>query len=508
MTENSSKLQEPIHRINQFKSFYENLISLTDVEDLYGENSNFINNSISHKTDNSINLMNLDKTPALYKVILFIYLLGAMFFFIRFVYLLICLKMFSKRYPAEKIDGYKVFVTNDKTTYFSFFNYIFINKNRLSPLDFNKVFAHEKIHAKQKHSLDLLFAQILSIVHWFNPMAWRIHKSMKIVHEYIADRKVVEQGFELFDYQSLLLSQLVSIRSVELVNNFNLLSIKKRIAMMNKIKSGRIARLKALIIVPIIIAVFFVFTDMKITEHIDNKNYTNPVFFNQQTYPSISRPVSKYYKIISPEEITFQVVYDGSLLTLNSEECKLEKFSDFLKQKVEAFETAPKHMKVNLDIGANVKMESISLILNGLRQNNVLKTAYLVDPISNEDNQNKTYALLQYLPPADAKDLEKDEVRKKGFEIFEFDSRMPIKKVTKELERILQGDQEYILEYSFSENTSYQTFINYSSAVHLIYQKVRNEYAQENYKKDLNELDDKTKKEVRFKYPIRLVLNY
>jgi len=49
---------------------------------------------------------------------------------------------------------------------------------------------------------------------------------------------------------------------VELVNNFNLKPIKNRIAMMNKNRSGMPAKLKALLVTPFAILIFFLFADL------------------------------------------------------------------------------------------------------------------------------------------------------------------------------------------------------------------------------------------------------
>ncbi len=93
------------------------------------------------------------------------------------------------------------------------------------------------------------------------PLHGKSGKALKTTHEYIADRQVIDRGVERTDYQSLLLKQVIGYHSVELVNNFNLKPIKKRIAMMNKNKSGLPARFKAALVAPFAILVFFLFAD-------------------------------------------------------------------------------------------------------------------------------------------------------------------------------------------------------------------------------------------------------
>jgi hypothetical protein len=183
-------------------------------------------------------------------------------FIVRFVILLVWLRKTIANNPKSKVGEYNLVQLEKEVPPFSFFRYIFITKEATSLSEFEQVLAHEKVHVKQRHSVDLLIAHVVSVFQWFNPLAWKLQKALKITHEYIADSSVVSQGFKLFDYQSLLLNQLISVKSVELINNFNLLSIKKRIAMMTKNKSGFLAKLKILLVIPAAIAIFLLFSDM------------------------------------------------------------------------------------------------------------------------------------------------------------------------------------------------------------------------------------------------------
>lgn len=507
-TNKSTRFEKPVEQIYRFKSFYEQLVYLTGVEYDYEQTGKTLTKAVQQdkvlRTGRGIEIMN--KLTLSQKVILWIYLSGLLFFMVRFIYLLVWLNNYARKNISECINGYKLVNTQDKVPSFSFFNRVYINKNELTPIEFKQVLAHELIHVKQKHSLDLLIAQAMTIFQWFNPLVWRLQKSMKIVHEYIADRKVVEQGYELFDYQSLLLSQLVSIRSVELVNNFNLLSIKKRIAMMNKTKSGKMAKLKAFLVIPILVAAFFVFADMTVNDQKPDPRGFDYSAVNSNENTNIVRPVVDYYQEVNLNDMSFQVVYDGKKLTLNDKECTLDNFSGTLKEKIATFDELTGHMKVSLDFDIHVKMEDISMIFNGLRQNNVLKTAFLVTPSSGELSENKTYAHLQLLPPMDAKILEKEEIRKKGLGIFEFDEKMSVGKVMGDLEKILNGNKDYILEYTYYDNTSYETFMKYCNSVRVVYQKVRNEYSISTYNKPFDNVDEPIRKEIMQKYPIRLTM--
>lgn len=286
----SNKLEEPISEIGKFRAYYSELIASTEpdfannpyrkYQSAQFEGSELFENNTDLITSNKLEASGLEnpeqsflRSVSTAKIILLIYFAGVAFFLIRLLILTWSLFRIIKRNPKLKDKGHRLILLNNEIPPFSFFRYIFVNKEATTLKEFEQILAHEKVHVSQRHSIDLYLAHVLTVFQWFNPMVWQLQKAIKTTHEYIADSKVVKQGFELFDYQSLLLSQLISIRSVELVNNFNLLFIKKRIAMMTKNKSGFPAKLKALLIIPTALIIFFLFSNLTIKSPVFN--YTN-----------------------------------------------------------------------------------------------------------------------------------------------------------------------------------------------------------------------------------------
>ncbi|MEO9965764.1 MAG: M56 family metallopeptidase [Reichenbachiella sp.] len=127
---------------------------------------------------------------------------------------------------------------------FSFMKYVFIPKEMTNSKEYDHILAHEATHVRQRHSLDLIIVQLIAAIHWFNPVIWRLIKSLKTTHEYIADNNILNEGYSLVEYQTLLLRQLISNNSYGLVHNFNLSFIKKRITMMKSKKSGWTGKVK------------------------------------------------------------------------------------------------------------------------------------------------------------------------------------------------------------------------------------------------------------------------
>jgi hypothetical protein len=203
-------------------------------------------------------------SASLSRILLFIYISGVLYFFARFIYLVIRLYLLAKRNRVIRQDGFRMVEIEEEISPFSFFRFLFINNGSFDNSELDHVLEHEKAHIRQRHTTDHLFAHGLAVFQWFNPFAWQVRKALKTTHEYIADRQVIDRGFELIDYQALLLKQVIGYHSVELVNNFNLKPIKNRITMMNKTKSGLPAKLKATLVAPFAILIFFFFADFNL----------------------------------------------------------------------------------------------------------------------------------------------------------------------------------------------------------------------------------------------------
>lgn len=110
--------------------------------------------------------------------------------------------------------------------------------------------AHELRHIVCRHWIDLLIAQFIATINWFNPAAWLMRDELMLLHEYQADMAVIDSGHNPKEYQMLLIKKAVGTRFPSLANSLNHNKLKKRIIMMYKSKSSRGRRLKVLALVP------------------------------------------------------------------------------------------------------------------------------------------------------------------------------------------------------------------------------------------------------------------
>ncbi len=80
----------------------------------------------------------------------------------------------------------------DQPTAFSFMRNMFIPaKLKYSP-DLLVILAHEKVHVRQWHTLDIFQSEIVTALFWINPVVWLYRKKIKETHEYLADGAVKE----------------------------------------------------------------------------------------------------------------------------------------------------------------------------------------------------------------------------------------------------------------------------------------------------------------------------
>ncbi len=154
--------------------------------------------------------------------------------------------------------GYQLVALDRDTPTFSFFNQIFIRKEEMrDPETRYYILSHELVHVRRLHSLDNLFAEILSALQWFNPFIWLLRRELKQVHEYEADRAALDGDGNVHQYTSLLFRQTFGIPHISPVNHFHS-SIKKRLLMLRKSKSITDPT-RALIFIPLVVALIFVF---------------------------------------------------------------------------------------------------------------------------------------------------------------------------------------------------------------------------------------------------------
>ncbi|AKD04497.1 M56 family metallopeptidase [Pontibacter korlensis] len=146
---------------------------------------------------------------------------------------------------------------------FSFWRTIYLNPKQHTIQELQALLLHEKAHADQLHSLDIILSQLLMIGCWFNPAVWLLQRDVRQNLEFIADQQVLQQGLERKAYQYSLVRVSTQLLDNNLVMSFNFNHIKNRIAMMNKTKSNSLHKLKYLFLPPSVLVLALVVTTSK-----------------------------------------------------------------------------------------------------------------------------------------------------------------------------------------------------------------------------------------------------
>lgn len=206
----------------------------------------------------------------LFNILLYIYFAGAAILLVHYALKITQLVRLIKRYGITYKNGIRYVFNDAQYAPFSFFNFLFLD-TKLAENDAEKIIAHEQIHVKQYHSFDIIIMELLTIFHWFNPFIWLYKHSLKENHEFLADEGVLLKGYEKVNYQHLLLSISTGIPLNDLSNNFNNSIIKRRFIMMSKVKSSMAGKLKILLAIPFLVALFWLFSCDKIVKTQDEK---------------------------------------------------------------------------------------------------------------------------------------------------------------------------------------------------------------------------------------------
>lgn len=177
-------------------------------------------------------------------------LTGILIMLIRFCIQLWSIRRMRRNAVLLSEDGMRLYQVDAAIIPFSFGDSIFINKDQHTIQELEEIIRHEFVHVKQKHSVDIIWGELLCLFNWYNPFAWLLKKAIRQNLEFIADRQVLEQGMDRRQYQYLLL-KVIGNNHFSIANQFNFSSLKKRIAMMNKLRSTKVHLVKFMFVLPL-----------------------------------------------------------------------------------------------------------------------------------------------------------------------------------------------------------------------------------------------------------------
>lgn len=191
-------------------------------------------------------------------VIATVLVVGSVFFFLRFLVSII--SVLFKVFKSKSVNignGIKLIIGGKDFAPVSWMRYVFISADDYAG-NCDEIIAHETAHIRYGHSFDLIFMDLVCAIQWFNPCVWLFRRELCAVHEFQADQKVVDLGFNAKLYQILLVKKAAGRRWNFVANSLNHSNLKNRITMMTRKKSSKKVAIKALL--PVAVSAVFAFT--------------------------------------------------------------------------------------------------------------------------------------------------------------------------------------------------------------------------------------------------------
>ena len=188
-----------------------------------------------------------------------LYATGAAFGAIRLATGLTRIALLIRDAEHETTSDGSILVHTDRVNMpFSFFHWIVVPRHFSSdPALLRSMLAHERAHVYERHSLDVLFFEILSIVFWFNPLVYYFRSHMRHVHEFQADAEASgETGAKQYGHWLLEQAGLPAARLV-LANHFYQSPLRQRLTMMVRTPSHPLRKLKYLLFFPLMLGMLF-----------------------------------------------------------------------------------------------------------------------------------------------------------------------------------------------------------------------------------------------------------
>jgi len=216
-----------------------------------------------------------------------LYILISLAIFVRLSRNLFRLLYSAKKGQRIAQNNKKIILIKENLAPFSFGTCIYINeddyKNGLIAED---MIMHEQAHIEHRHSLDIIFIELLITIFWFNPALYLYRRKIKQNHEFMADEAVLKANNDVTRYQNILIGIISKNGSTGLASSLNYSTIKKRFIMMKKETSQRKARCRKTLLIPAMLLAICMFSThtiateppLIITEYVDENKFQEEDF--------------------------------------------------------------------------------------------------------------------------------------------------------------------------------------------------------------------------------------
>ncbi|MBQ9387008.1 MAG: hypothetical protein IJU24_09030 [Bacteroidaceae bacterium] len=186
-------------------------------------------------------------------VLTYLYLVGVAFFMIRLLIGIVRAETLCRLGGRRLSDGSKLLVCDGEFQPTSWRRTVILSRTDFESDNSRMIIEHEQAHIRCRHSIDVVLAQTVCALQWFNPAAWALKRTLQEVHEFEADATVLADGYDERQYQICLVQAALGGRIGFVTSNFADCSTKKRITMMRTSQSSPFVCLRALLMLPVIL---------------------------------------------------------------------------------------------------------------------------------------------------------------------------------------------------------------------------------------------------------------
>lgn len=155
-------------------------------------------------------------------------------------------------------NGQRIVRSAKIDTPFSFLRTIYLPTS-LAPELCEVVIQHECAHIRHHHSLERIAMELMKAVLWFNPFVWLFSRLLTEVHEFEADREVIDSGFDNRLYATSIFTQAFGF-SPDIANGLQSSLTKKRFKMMTKQRPSTRSLLRLAAALPVVATLAMLFS--------------------------------------------------------------------------------------------------------------------------------------------------------------------------------------------------------------------------------------------------------
>ncbi|WP_420321477.1 M56 family metallopeptidase [Flagellimonas sp.] len=307
-----------------------------------------------------------------------IYFIGLSLFGFKFIQNLAQIIKRIRNNPKQKLEQCTHVLIQEKMPPHTFWKFIFLNRRQWESNDIPyEVMAHEEAHVKERHSLDVIFIELLQVLLWFNPLIILFKRAIKLNHEFLADQAVLSKNVDTVTYQYTLLaySNCNNDFHSALSNAINYSSIKKRLTVMKTRTSKKSILIRSFLLLPLLSLLLYGFSDKK-------------------TIARASKPLTAIYKDY-PIKIKINTKQE---IFVDGEKIKLENISTELNRIIASYGSINStKSEVHLEAEGHLNIQLLTLIKKQVLKTEASLTMIMADSIiMSEKDLDETFEGTQF----------------------------------------------------------------------------------------------------------------